>query len=199
MTESISPYERARLWLRANGESDLLNPGFTVGGTRLVNLLADYATSGQERLTCGWCQQTITHAEIFTHPCLNKPAVPEPAAQQECQFCGKPENNELHQADADLLKCSSHTRDDYHEFISKSEMRQAEPAPTPSRADELRQLLNVLARGKVRFSRNHGEPNPSPAFPYEAFFSYGDWQWITQLTQKLAEASALGTKEEKSV
>lgn len=38
-----------------------------------------------EKLTCGWCQQQITHAEIFTHPCLNKPE--QPPSRVRCPHC----------------------------------------------------------------------------------------------------------------
>jgi hypothetical protein len=49
----------------------------------------------------------------------------------------------------------------------------------------LSKLEDALKSATIRYTRDHGEPNPSPAIPYEVVLSIKQWNQIQGLLAKL--------------
>jgi hypothetical protein len=47
------------------------------------------------------------------------------------------------------------------------------------------ELVGAVAKGRTHYSRDHGEPNPSRAFPYEHVFSIPQWKEVEAAAEKV--------------
>lgn len=80
----------------------------------------------------------------------------------------------------------------YEPILSAPEAQKppaAEPEVSP--ANELKALEaleQMVASARTHYSRNHGEPNPSPAFPYEVVLSPANYAVLQSATKVVSQA-----------
>lgn len=75
------------------------------------------------------------------------------------------------------------------ELLAAQKPPAAEPEVSPTNElKALEALEQMVASARTRYSRNHGERNPSPAFPYEVVLSPANYAVLQSATKVVAEA-----------
>jgi hypothetical protein len=99
---------------------------------------------------------------------------------------------EIRERQERIIELEDHTCvDDADEFIACSACDELEALQLAERNESSRTIDYLLSRlllaeklaaalktHRVRYSRNHGMPNPTPAFPTHVEFSLADWKIV---------------------
>ena len=108
----------------------------------------------------------------------------------------------LHPAGAGCGHCDRYVklRKDLEQALEDEQLA-AEPA-VPERGPLTQgcsdKVKDLLREATVRYSRDHGLPDPTPAFPYEVVFSIAQWETLKYELERLAAAPrAAGGQRER--